>query len=107
LEDIVTGFLNLFGEAVNATPPSAPASKRRQPRTRRVERHDAATISRGFMVTGVAPEGCAKRRPMRPAPYALREAAEQCAEMARRAGWRDVRVDELLSVETGPAINDT
>lgn len=32
----------------------------------------------------------------RPKPYEIRDAAEQCAEMMRRAGWQCVEVRELL-----------
>lgn len=33
-----------------------------------------------------------KMKPVRAKPYDLKEAADQCAEMARKAGWIDVRV---------------
>lgn len=34
----------------------------------------------------------AKKKPVRSTPYALREAAEQCADMAAKAGWTHVEV---------------
>lgn len=34
-------------------------------------------------------------RKVRPAPYPLREAADQCADLARRAGWKNVRVEPV------------
>jgi hypothetical protein len=37
----------------------------------------------------------AKRRPVRSKPYEIPEAAEQCKEMAERAGWLRVEVVEL------------
>jgi hypothetical protein len=33
---------------------------------------------------------------VRSKPYSLAEAADVCAELARKAGWQHVRVDELL-----------
>ena len=41
----------------------------------------------------------AKRVRIRPTPYELQSAAQQCAEMAARSGWLDVRVEELLAAE--------
>jgi hypothetical protein len=36
-----------------------------------------------------------KPKPVRSKPYEVPEAAEKCAEMARKAGWLDVRVTEV------------
>lgn len=36
-----------------------------------------------------------KPKKVRAAPYALREAADQCAELAKRAGWIRVQVEEV------------
>ncbi|BBL24410.1 MULTISPECIES: hypothetical protein [Comamonas] len=37
----------------------------------------------------------AKRSPVRSKPYTLNDAALQCAELATKAGWIDVRVQEI------------
>lgn len=37
----------------------------------------------------------AKRSPVRSKPYSLNDAALQCAELATKAGWIDVRVQEI------------
>lgn len=34
-------------------------------------------------------------KPVRPQPYFVPEAAEQCAELARKAGWLSVQVTEV------------
>ena len=66
-----------------------------QDRPVRVRFRRAAKESRGFMVYGVKPgEECTRRAC--PRPYILRAAAEQCAGLLRKAGWREVVVSELL-----------
>lgn len=37
-----------------------------------------------------------KAKRVRNKPYELEVAAEQCAELARKAGWKQVRVEELM-----------
>ena len=38
-----------------------------------------------------------RRQAVRSKPYILREAAVQCADLAAKAGWIEVRIDELTS----------
>ncbi|WP_287918479.1 hypothetical protein [Comamonas sp.] len=38
-----------------------------------------------------------RRQAVRSKPYMLREAAAQCAELATKGGWLEVRVNELTS----------
>lgn len=38
-----------------------------------------------------------RRQAVRSKPYILREAAVQCADLATKAGWIEVRIDELTS----------
>jgi hypothetical protein len=45
-----------------------------------------------------------KPRRARSKPYELESAAEQCAEMMRKAGWLHVRVEELLRRSDDPAL---
>jgi hypothetical protein len=38
----------------------------------------------------------AKPKRLRSKPYAIASAADQCAELARKAGWKNVRVEEVM-----------
>lgn len=38
----------------------------------------------------------AKPKRVRTKPYSIKSAAEQCAELATKAGWKGVRVEEVL-----------
>lgn len=38
----------------------------------------------------------AKLKRLRSKPYAIASAADQCAELARKAGWKNVRVEEVM-----------
>lgn len=40
-----------------------------------------------------------KPKKVRTKPYELRDAAAACADLAERAGWQRVRVDEVLKAE--------
>ena len=45
----------------------------------------------------------AKQKPVRAKPYAIQDAAETCAELARKAGWVQVTVtpiEKLISKST-------
>lgn len=105
---------DLFGEpaALTATAP------KKRPKTRRVYDPAVADAFYGFEVTGFSPQAleaarlaCEKKgqrwdedafmRTTKPAtlsarPYQLAQAAQVCADMATKAGWKGVKVDQLL-----------
>lgn len=116
-------YQNINGEPldiarIEAAKPLKP--KPSKPRTVRVRSGEQATLSRGWEVTGIDPASVAeakaqadregrhfdaltfirnkaRRKKMRPTPYELHVAAQQCADMARRQGWLDVRIEEVLA----------
>lgn len=44
-----------------------------------------------------------KKKPVRAKPYELRQSADLCAEIARKSGWLDVAVVELVHEARKPA----
>jgi len=107
------GPLDLFGDGKPAR--QTPKAK---PKTRRVFDPSEADAFYGFEVTGYSPQTIAtallacghsglrwdelafmrKTKPMKvaPHPYQLRQAALACADLAVKAGWKGVRIEEIL-----------
>ena len=104
-------FVNINGEVVDT------ASLKR---TKRKASSYDKSFHKGFRVVGVSPEQMAyavrefsvkfpgtafneieflrnaRRKPVRSRPYELRQAADECLELAKKSGWSGLQVIEVM-----------